>query len=575
MSLSCAIKSLFTSEVSDLRNPALWLHDAIGGGRTAAGENVGPASALTLSSYYAGLRVVSEDISWLPLQLFEKTPQGRKQLPNHPIARLLNLQPNKNMTSMSFRATLTSHAMSWFGGFAEIQENGRGDPIALHPIHPSRVNIRMINGEIFYDVKVPTGIKIDLKTGVPANVIRFPQEKIFHISGLGGDGITGYSVLRIAMESLGVALAQQTFAATFFGNGSTIGGLLEHPEKLEDEDYERLRESWSEVHQGPYNAHRVAILEEGMKWSKTGVPPKDAQLLEARMFSIEEVARWFRLSPVKIGHNQNVPFANISSLQQAHVNDALMPWMIRWEQEIKRKLIAPREKNVFAKHNVNALLRGEPKARMEFLTGMVKEGLMSANEAREKEDLNPSPDQNANKLFKPLNMAPLDTFGQEEQGASTAGGNMKVISMDLEPQFTQEELFCKEVDKEKPIFLHAAGICVNKEIKVYERLCKKHKGDKATFIRNIQEFYGEFEGDIGHSFEPVMAVLTKTAEEFYLSDRIKPNNKAANYPSEYVEMAFERAIEAFEANETFLQENLAKTMAYEMIERVKNTIKEL
>jgi len=549
------------------------------GSRTSSGERVSSSSAMTLSPYYGALRVISEDISLLPLNIFEKEDRGRKKVDEHPVAILMNERPNDEMISMAFRETLTHHAMSWFGGFAEIQKNGRGKPIALHPIHPTRVQIRRVpapeNGrgatKIVYDVKVPVDMQAEISRSQrrTINEIRFQQEDIFQIHGLGGDGITGYSVLHMAMESLGVALAYQTYSATFFGNGSTINGILQHPETLDDEKYKRLRKTWEEVHKGPHNAHRIAILEQGMEWKQTGIHPKDAQLLEERNFSVEEIARWFRLAPVKIGHNQNVPFANLESLNNAHTNEALMPWMVRWEKEIKRKLLT--NKKEFAKHNVNALLRGDMDGRSKFLSTMVNNGMMTINEAREKEDLNPSSEENADKLFKPLNMAPINEF---ENGPPPPPAP---VDNNLSPKdkASPRQEFIKQIDNSKAIFTYAAKMCVNKEIKAISRCFAKYMNNKDMFENKIRDFYEQQEGVIGQNFEPILMFLTKSANNLGLLGLIKKNNPVANYPFEYSEKAFARVMGLFPCHnfESF-EENILNEIVTEMMDRAKNIVKE-
>lgn len=374
--------------MSDLRHPTAWLTNWAQGGKTLAGTYVSPDGAMALAAYYACLRAISEDVAKLPLITYRRLkPRGKERAPDHPLYMLLHDFPNPDMESMTFRETLTAHALAWGNGYAEIERDSFGDAIALHPIHPSRVTPRRNDqGAIVYDV---SGSELVIG-GQWFNVVRLRAENMVHVRGLGAEGLGGYSVARLAAESLGVTLAAQNFGAAFFGNGAFLSGVLEHPGKLSDMAAKHLRESWSEVYAGPANAGKPGILEEGMKWQQLGIPPEQGQFLETRQFQVIEVCRWFRVPPHKIQDLSGAKYANIEQQNLEYVTDTLMPWLTRWEQQLKRKLFGD-DVEYFAEHLVLGLLRGDQTARAAYYKTRFDLATLSPDDIRELENENPLP----------------------------------------------------------------------------------------------------------------------------------------------------------------------------------------
>ncbi|MHC4697117.1 MAG: phage portal protein, partial [Planctomycetota bacterium] len=360
------------------------------------GETVGPDKALTLSAYFAAIRAISEDVAKLPLILYERMePRGKRRMPKHPVYRLLHDEPNPEMSSMSFRETLTLHAIGWGNGCAEIVRSKQGRALALWPLDPARVRIERDDAKrIVYIVQPVDGGK----------EITFASRDIFHLHGLGFDGLTGYSVAHLARESIGGALAAERSGAALFGNGSRPGGVLEHPGVLSDEARMYLRQSWEEKHKGAENANKTAILEQGLQFKPISIPNKDAQWIEAREFMVSELARWLRIPPHKIAHMRDATFSNIESQAREYVTDTLQPWHVRWEQEIARKLI-PARSGLFAEHLVDGLLRGDTETRFNAYRTAILAGWMSRNEARALENMNPA--DGLDTFLEPLNTGPV------------------------------------------------------------------------------------------------------------------------------------------------------------------------
>lgn len=400
--------------LADLRHPSAWLLDWSRGRATTAGLSVSPQGALAIAAYYACLRTIAEDVGKLPLLVYRRlSPRGKERATEHPLYNLLHNAPNSDMTAMTFREVLTHHAVGWGNGYAEIVTDGRGEVSALYPIHPSRVALRRDDqGGVVYDVYGETV----LGARDVGRVVRLPSENVLHIKGLGADGLSGYSVAQLAAESLGLSLAAQTFGAAFFGNGTALGGVLEHPGTLSDTAVAHLRESWQTRYGGPENANKPAILEEGMKWTRLGIPPDEAQFLETRQFQVREVARWFRMPPHKIQDLTEATFSNIEQQSIEYVTDTLMPWLVRWEQELRRKLFA-REPDIFAEHLVLGLLRGDQAARAAYYKDLFNVGALSPNDIRELENENPIPGRAGDRYYIQMNMTTLDTVAGEPEGA--------------------------------------------------------------------------------------------------------------------------------------------------------------
>ena len=381
------------------------------GRKSSSGEKVNEKTALSLSSYFACLRVISEDISGLPLPLYHRNGSITEKAVDHPVYNFLTMSMSPVLPNIAMRGSITMHAISWGNGYAEIIFDNSGRPKEFILIHPSRVSAKkMDDGSIVYLVRNDDG-----------KYMPIDQKNMFHIRGM-GDGLFGISVLNHANDSIGLGLAAQRYGGSFFANDGTPGIAILHPGKLGEKAASNMRESWKTMHQGAGNAKRPFVAEEGIKLETFGIPPNEAQFLETRQFQIEEISRWFRLAPVKIQHNQNVPFANIEALNHAHVNEALMIWLLRWEEEISRKLLLPSERTTyFARHNVNALLRGDMAARANFYRTLISTGVMSPDEARAKEDMNPIP--GGDSYFMQQAMTTLERIAEGENLKASSNEN--------------------------------------------------------------------------------------------------------------------------------------------------------
>ena len=364
-------------------------------GGSTSGRKVNEHSAMQMTAVYACVRILSESIASLPVHLYQYESEGNKaKAVKHPLYRILHDEPNPEMTSFVFRETLMTHLLLWGNAYAQIIRNGKGEVIGLYPLMPNRMTVdRDSNGQIIYQYQMQDS---DAHTGKSGSVTLRPSE-VLHVPGLGFDGLVGYSPIAMAKNAIGLSIATEEYGAKFFANGATPGGILEFPGTVKNP--ESIRESWNKGFSGS-NAHKVAILEEGMKYTPISISPEQAQFLETRKFQIDEIARIFRVPPHMVGDLEKSSFSNIEQQSLEFVKYTLEPWIIRWEQSLNRALLTEKEKpDYFVKFNVDGLLRGDYQSRMNGYAIARQNGWMSANDIRSLEQLDLIPDELGGNLY--------------------------------------------------------------------------------------------------------------------------------------------------------------------------------
>lgn len=365
-------------------------------GRTTSGQNVDEFKAMQTTAVYACVRILSEAIASLPIHVYERTDKGKEKRVDHPLYFLLHDEPNPEMSSFVFRETLMSHLLIWGNAYVQIIRDRSGNVISLYPLLPDKMSVhRDSRGILYYKYQRQTEENPNItETGT----VILPQEDVLHVPGLGFDGLIGYSPIALAKNAIGMTLATEEYGASFFRNGANPGGVLEHPGILKDP--KRVRDSWNEVYKGVANAHKVAVLEEGMKYTQIGIPPEEAQFLQTRKFQINEIARLYRIPPHIVGDLEKSSFSNIEQQSLEFVKYTLDPWVVRFEQSFKRALFLPEEKKThFIKFNVDGLLRGDYQSRMNGYAVGRQNGWLSTNDIRELEDLNLLSDEEGGNLY--------------------------------------------------------------------------------------------------------------------------------------------------------------------------------
>lgn len=384
-----------------LKAPPQWFVDYFGGGESSAGVHVGHQSALHYTPFWASVRIISGTLAALPFKVYERLDDGGKRpQPLHKVYALVHERPNEYMDWVTFCETRMAHVLCYGNGYAEIQRDGAGRPVALWPLLPNRTSRQVgDDGVPYYEVRTETGESIPLR-----------DENVLHIKGLGFDGYTGYDVISYHKEAIGYGIAVKEYGARFYQNDANPGGVLECPTAMSDKAFDRLKTSWNEKYTGLSNAHRMQILEEGTKWTKIGVEPDKAQAIEAQKFTVDDCARIFQIPPHKIGSMEYSKYNNVEQLQIDFVCTTMLYWFRKWEQEINYKLFMPSERGrMFCEILADAALRGNTEARTAFYAAGRQWGYLSINDIRAKENLNPIGPA-GDMYLDPLNMAPAGSL---------------------------------------------------------------------------------------------------------------------------------------------------------------------
>ena len=397
-------------------------------GRSTSGKNVNERTAMQTTAVYSCVRILAEAVASLPIHVYRYTDTGKERVYDHPLYYLLHDEPNPEMTSFVFRETLMTHLLLWGNAYSQIIRNGKGEVIALYPLMPDRMNVeRDSKGQLYYEYTVG----MDDAPTVKGSTVVLPPTEVLHIPGLGFDGLVGYSPIAMAKNAIGMAIACEEYGAKFFANGAQPSGVLEHPGTLKDPS--RVRESWQSTFGGSHNANKVAVLEEGMKYTPISISPEQAQFLETRKFQINEIARIFRVPPHMVGDLEKSSFSNIEQQSLEFVKYTLDPWVSRWEQSMARSLLTAEEKKkYFVKFNVDGLLRGDYQSRMNGYAVGRQNGWMSANDIRELENLDRIPEELGGDLYLINgNMMPLSMSGAAYQkGKEESDENEEVLELE-------------------------------------------------------------------------------------------------------------------------------------------------
>lgn len=477
-----------------------------------AGVAVTEETALTYSAVFAAIRLLSWSAAMLPLLTYRRQTRGKVRADDHPLYTLLKEQANPEMTAFEFRSTIMGHAVGRGNGYAEIEWSNAGEPLALWPLNPARMKPERANNQLRY--------LYDLPDGSTANL---PAWRVHHIKGLSGNGLTGYSPIRMAMQAIGLGLATEEFGSRFFGNGARPGVILRHPGVLSDNAHKRLRESWSADHQGLSNAHRMRILEEGMDIQTVGIPPEEAQFLQTRQFQITEVARWFNVPPHMIADMSGATFSNIEEQGVEFVTYSLGPWLTNIEQALARDLLTqPEQRALLIEHLVDGLLRGRTAERFTAYQSALQGGWMSPNEVRERENLNPY--DGGDTYLLPLNMAPADQAGARAQRHTdlpdcTCAACRAVSRETRRPPMEEQERRARGLAEDRrqimqayvPLYEEVAQRMVKREVQDIRRALDKSVRRRTVddFFGWLEEYYKDYRSVLADAFRPLMLSLAQ------------------------------------------------------------------
>ena len=363
-------------EIEERQRPAVETIQLGANGSRSVGLHETP---LTIPAAYQAIRIISQTLASLPAHVYQRGDDGtRTERRGDPVTTLLTATPNRSMGPMVFRETMQAHCLGWGNCFAKIEFSNRGVPIALVPYHPSQVKL---------DGDVEMGDPPRYIVQTDGGEIPVPASDMLHIPALGSMGVWGYSPVSLFRGSFSLAKETERYGNAFFRNGARPGGILTHPGTLKDTAVAKLRDSWKRMFaSGAENAHKIAVLEEGMKYEAVALNPEDAQFLETRKFQIGDIARIFNVPPHMLGDLERATFSNIEHQAIEFVRYTLRPWTVRWEEELNRKLFVGRP-DLFVEFDLDGLLRGDIASRYKAYSQSIQDGWQSRNEVRKRENL--------------------------------------------------------------------------------------------------------------------------------------------------------------------------------------------
>ncbi|MCK8826398.1 phage portal protein [Natroniella acetigena] len=516
----------------------------IGGQPSSTGIDVNEKNALSNTAVWACVTRLSESIASLPLKTYRKLePRGKEPAKDHYLYDVLHDQPNPEMTSFTFRECMQGHVLTWGNAYAEIVFDNAGRVKALWPLLPDRT----------YPVRHPNTGQIEYRTSIPGmGNYKLPAYRVFHMLGYSWNGLKGYSPIAWHRETIGLGMAAKKYGAKFYANDSRPGGLLKTPEVLDDQARKNLKKSWENAQGGLENAHRVAVLEHGLEWQQTGIPPEDAQYIETRKFETEEVARIYNMPLHKIQDLTNATFSNIEEQNIDYVVDTLRPWIVRWEQQMKKDLFLGTEtrKNYFPEFLVDGLLRGDIESRYNAYSTARQWGWYSANDIRELENENPIGEKGDIYMF-PQNMISAEQaleMPSEEDVPDELQLELERMKMrqaeerslkhsNTETRSAKDRL--QEELKFRPLIADRCQKVVDREVEAVRKAVEEKLGsrDIETWNTWLTDFYEDFQGEIEQELEPVFRTLAESiadmaADEVDLDD---PSEEVNDFIADYLD----------------------------------------
>jgi len=375
---------------------------------TYAGEDVTVEGALQVTAVLAAFTILMEDTSSLPLITYRRLARGKERAYESPYYRLLHDEPNPEHTSLVYREFVMGHMLGWGNHYSQKIWDRKGILRELWPLRPDRM-------EVFRE----NGLRKYLYTEATGSQRAFRSEEIWHVPAFGFDGLMGYSRITLARNAIGLSMAAEKYGSKFFANDARPGFVLKSPNALSDTAYQRLSESWDIIHQGSDNAHKKAILEEGLDIGTIGINPADAQFLETRKHQVDEIARMMRIPPHMLGSvDRSTSWGSgIEQQELGYLSHTLRPWLKRIEQQAHKDLLLAEEQSTyFIEHLVEDFLRTDIAARMTAYVQAITNGIMTRNEARERENLNPM--DGLDRMLIPLNMTTVDANPNPTPGPS-------------------------------------------------------------------------------------------------------------------------------------------------------------
>ena len=492
------------------------------GYETPSGVTVNHDKALGITAFWAGVRMISQTVACLPLEVYENLGNKKyRKAEEHPAHKVLYTRPNKYMTPFTYKEIRTAHCLTWGNSYAEIERDGGDRPVALWPLLPDRTGAEFRNGEKYYYTDI-NGVRVWLAA-----------DKVLHVPGLGFDGIQGYNVIKVHRDSLGLTVAANEYGAQFFGNSARPSGYIKHPGNPQKDDRDQLREEWGQAHQGLTKAQRTAVLWGNMEWHPISVPPEEAQFLQSRELQIEEVARILNINPILLQHHHKATSwgSGIAQFLIAYSKFTITPWLEREEDVCNWDLFKEGERGrYYVKYNESALLRGDMETQAKVLEIKRRNGVINADEWRELDEENPLPDGQGQIYLVPLNMAPLDQISLKEETKPPGTNNRTRERRSIVMRQRLRDAHLSTFEDGARRYLKRDTEAFTKAIK---RAFEQGGDPQVALKRWIEEFYPGQEQYIGRVMLPLVtalsAVVAAEAAEEVAADAVEITAFANQY----------------------------------------------
>lgn len=475
--------------------------------RSSSGTSVTEASALTASAVFAAIRVIAETIGQIQWEIYERQGEAEVEIDDHPLARLLDEEPNPEMTAFSWRiAMLTSYYLHG-NMLAEIERNGGRQPVALWPIHPSRVHVRRDPaGTMYYAVTDPDGL----------NPVRVEAADMYHVPLLASDGVTGRGLVQRARNSFGLLLGMEEYSGSSFANGARPSGLLRHPGKLTEAARSNIRSEWEALHRGADKAGRTAVLQEGMEFQAMQMSAVDAQLLEQRQFQISEVARWFNIPPHLLRDLSRATFGNIEHQGIEYQTYTIRPLCRAMEQEAQRKLVRLADRaTIHTELDLDDLQLIDRKSRFDAYAVARQNGWMSANEIRDEEGMNPIEGPEGDAYLINGNMIPLNLAMAGGVASLTATPAPVVGEPSVATPEEGRAIGTSDAEMGQALVVILEG-ALSRVLTKERNAATKAAKEPGKFLRWLDEFYSHhsttFEAEIGPTLRAIALHIGRTID---------------------------------------------------------------
>ena len=499
--------------------------------------NITPSTALTSTPVWAAVNLISNTIGSMPCVLYRELDDGGKERARDlPLYNQLRWAPNSWQTSMDFFAMSTGHLLLRGNSFSHLEVNRADELTAIVPLHPDKMKLKVLSdGTIEYHYTEGSG-----------QPRVFSAEEILHVRGLSSDGLIGYSPITIGAGAVAMNQAAESYGLRFYQNSATPSGILSHPGKLKPESRDNIRKSWQSAHAGS-KQNSVALLEEGLSFTAMSANPEEAQALEFRRYSCEEIARLFNCPPHLLQVLERATFSNVTEQNRSFATNCIRPWAIRWEQAIRNSILERFvEAGVFVEFLMDALMRPDTMARAQANQIQLHAGALTIDEWRAMENRNPLDSERAGSThWMPLNIAPV---GVAEAGPTDEAEASRKLAKELRSHgfevpddmghlalrsFADRK---RSADATRPLIRNAAERLIKREVKTVRRMMKRQlraadghelRGSDGLFAE-LEEFYhGPFTDTIAEAMLPVMRSY---ARQIYTQASIE-----VGYPPEFTD----------------------------------------